>query len=168
MVQIHWNIMLETYTDFMIFEVRDNGERGRLNITEDAFHQNNGSCILHSSQVAIIVKEELRRIYIWKGISSSVRKKFIASRVASEIQRELMNSASFHRCKIVSIDQTDEPNEFLDTFGFQKMSNTAEIYGVQNTLETNKFDVQIEPKQVESEELQKIAVNNKLESGLLG
>lgn len=113
--------MLETYVDFMIFEVKDNGERSRLNITEEVFHQNNGGGILYSSQVAIIVKEELRRIYIWKGISSSVRKKFIASRVASEIQRELMNSSSFHRCKIVSIDQGDETNEFLNTFGFQKI-----------------------------------------------
>jgi hypothetical protein len=121
MVQIHWNIMLETYTDFMIFEVKDNGERSRLHITEELFHQNNGEGTLYSSQVAIIVKEELRRIYIWKGISSSVRRKFIASRVASEIQRELMNLSSFHRCKIVSIDQGDETNEFLNTFGFQKI-----------------------------------------------
>ncbi|MHA2036675.1 MAG: hypothetical protein ACW972_04575 [Promethearchaeota archaeon] len=112
--------MLETYADFMIFEVEDNGERRRLHITEEFFHQNNGERILHSSQVAIIVKEEIRRIYIWKGISSSVRKKFIASRVASTLQKELMNSSSFHRCKIVSIDQGDEPNEFLNTFGFQK------------------------------------------------
>ncbi len=112
--------MLETYTDFMIFEVEDNGERRRLRITEEIFHQNNGEGILFSSQVAIIVKEEIRRIYICKGISSSVRKKFIASRVASEIQKELMNSSSFHRCKIVSIDQGDEPSEFLNTFGFQK------------------------------------------------
>ncbi|MHA1930924.1 MAG: hypothetical protein ACW96X_00195 [Promethearchaeota archaeon] len=113
--------MLETYTDFMIFEVENNGERSRLDITEEMFHQDNGKGILHSSQVAIIVKEELRRIYLWKGISASVRKKFIASRVASEIQRELMNSSSFHRCKIVSVDQGDEPKEFLNTFDFQKI-----------------------------------------------
>ncbi|MBY8985971.1 MAG: hypothetical protein KGD65_12930 [Candidatus Lokiarchaeota archaeon] len=154
--------MLEAYTDFMIFEVEDNGERSRLNITEEVFHQNNGAGILHSSQVAIIVKEELRRIYIWKGISSSVRKKFIASHVASEIQRELMNSSSFHRCKIVSIDQTDEPNEFLNTFGFQKKSNPAEIYDDQNTLEAKKINGPNEAKQVKSEDFQKIAVNNKL------
>ncbi|MHA2179891.1 MAG: hypothetical protein ACXAAH_00555 [Promethearchaeota archaeon] len=118
--------MLETYTDFMIFEVRNNGERSRLNITEEVFHQDNGKVILHSSQVAIIVKEGLRRIYLWKGISASVRKKFIASRVASEIQRELMNSSSFHRCKIVSVDQGDEPKEFLNTFDFQKIPINTE------------------------------------------
>ncbi|MCK4286493.1 MAG: hypothetical protein KAX18_09840 [Candidatus Lokiarchaeota archaeon] len=126
MVQIQWSIMLETYTDFMIFEVKDNGEYSRLNITEGRFRQNNGNSVLQPSQTVIIVKEELRRIYLWKGISSSVRRKFIASRVASEIQRELMNSSSFHRCKIVSIDQGDEPNEFLNTFGFQKIPITID------------------------------------------
>ena len=118
--------IFETYTDFMVFEVMDNGEHSRLDITEEGFRQNNGNIVLHPLQTIIIVKEELRRIYLWKGISSSVRRKFIASRVASEIQRELMNSSSFHRCKIVSIDQGDEPNEFLNTFGFQKIPITID------------------------------------------
>ena len=121
MVQIHWNIMLETYTDFMIFEVKDNGEHSKLDISEEGFCQNNGNNVLQPLKALIIVKEELRRIYLWKGNSSSVRRKFIASRVASELQRELMNSSSFHRCKIVSVDQGDEPKEFLTTFGFQKV-----------------------------------------------
>ena len=105
--------MLETYTDFMIFEVKDSGEHSRLDITEERFRQNNGNNVLQPLQAVIIVKEEIRRIYLWKGISSSVRRKFIASHVASEIQRELMNSSNFHRCKIVSIDQGDEVQEFL-------------------------------------------------------
>ncbi|KKM04305.1 hypothetical protein LCGC14_1765580 [marine sediment metagenome] len=113
--------MLEIYTGFMIFEVRDNGEHFKLEINEDKFSHNNGDIVLHPLHVVIIVKEELRRIFIWKGVSSSVRKKFIASRVASEVQRELMNSSVFHRCKIVSVDQGDEPEEFLDAFGFQKI-----------------------------------------------
>ncbi|MFW9895753.1 MAG: hypothetical protein ACFFD7_08110 [Candidatus Thorarchaeota archaeon] len=113
--------MLETYTDFMIFEVKDTGEYLRLNITENKFRQNNGNAILHPLQVIIIVKEELRRIYLWKGISSTVRRKFIASRAASEIQKKLINSSKFHRCKIISVDQGDEPTEFLNTFGFNKI-----------------------------------------------
>jgi len=118
--------MLETYTDFMIFKVKDNGEEFRLNITEEVFRQNSGNEVLHPLQVAIIIKEELRRIYIWKGISSSVRKKFIASRVASELQRELINSSNFHRCKIISVDQGDEPKEFLNAFGFQQTPITID------------------------------------------
>jgi len=110
----------------MIFEVKDNGEHSRLNIIEENFCQDNGNSVLRSSQTIIIVKEALRRIYLWKGFSSSVRRKFIASRVASEIQRQLMNSSNFHRCKIVSVDQGDEPNEFLNTFGFQRVPITID------------------------------------------
>ena len=97
-------------------------EEKKLNITEDVFRQNNGSKVLHPLQVAIIIKEQLRRIYIWKGISSSVRKKFIASRVASELQKKLTDSSNFHRCKIISVDQGDEPEEFLNAFGFKEES----------------------------------------------
>jgi hypothetical protein len=114
--------MLETYTGFMIFEVKDTEEEFiRLNTTEEAFRQNHGNKILHPQQVIVIIKEALRRIYIWKGISSSVRKKFIASRVASDLQRRLIDSSNFHRCKIISVDQGDEPEEFLNAFGFKKL-----------------------------------------------
>ena len=113
--------MLETYTDFMIFEVKNSGEENILNITEDTFKKNNGNTILHPLQVVVIIKEALRRIYIWKGISSSVRKKFIASRVASDLQRRLIASSNFHRCKIISVDQGDEPEDFLSAFGFKNM-----------------------------------------------
>ena len=121
--------MTEAYADFMVFELEDTGERQQLDITEREFRQNNGNGVLHPYQVAIIVKEDLRRIYIWKGFTSSVRKKFIASRVASELQQELVTNAGFHRCKVISVDQGDEPNEFLNAFGFekQKIQEIAEI-----------------------------------------
>lgn len=127
--------MLDTYNEFMVYEVKNNGEEFKLNLTEEVFRQNNGNQVLHPSQVAIIIKEGLRRIYIWKGISSSVRKKFIASRVASNLQRKLIDSSNFHRCKIVSVDQGDEPQEFLNAFGFQKVPIITDINvtEVQNT-----------------------------------
>lgn len=159
--------MLETYTDFMIFKVKDNGEELRLNITEEAFCQDNGDEVLNPLQVAIIIKEELRRIYIWKGISSSVRKKFIASRVASELQRELINSSNFHRCKIISVDQGDEPKEFLNAFGFQTIPITIDSEAFEVSTVTRKemllpsLDKQVEKEQVKdknNQTLDKIAV----------
>lgn len=121
--------MTEAYADFMVFELEDTGERQQLDISEQEFCQNNGNGILHPYQVAIIVKEDVRRIYIWKGFTSSVRKKFIASRVASELQQELVTNAGLHRCKVISVDQGDEPHEFLNAFGFEKQSiqEVAEI-----------------------------------------
>lgn len=118
------NEMSEKYENFMVFSLHDSGEKERINITETDFLENNGTKILNPKQVVLIVNEELRRIYIWKGSLSSVRKKFIASRVASELQSELTKSAYFHRCKIISVDQGDEPYEFLHNFGFTSMKKS--------------------------------------------
>jgi hypothetical protein len=109
------------YLEFMVFELDDSGERIQLDITEDEFRENNGTNLLHPEQVAVIVKEGLRRIFIWKGAKSPVRQRFISSRVANKLQQELVKEAAFHRCKIVSVDQGDEPSEFLDAFHFKSM-----------------------------------------------
>lgn len=126
--------MTECYANFMIFELHDNGEHRRVNITEEEFRKVNGGEILQPSQVKIIVKEDLRSIFIWKGVESSVRKKFIASRVASELQQELMNQAGFHRCKIISVDQGEEPGEFLCAFGFENQN-------VEDTIKSKEYEV---------------------------
>jgi len=115
------NEMSEFYDNFMIFSLHNSGEKERIDITEAEFLKNNGANILNPKEVLLVIKEELRRIYIWKGTLSSVRKKFIASRVASELQADLAKSANFHRCKIVSVDQGEEPREFLQNFGFKSM-----------------------------------------------
>lgn len=113
--------MSEEYHEFMIFELDDSGERILLEIDENEFREDNGSCILHPEQVCVIVKEDIRRVYIWKGSKSPVRQRFISSRVASQLQEELVKVAAFHRCKIVSVDQGDEPEDFLRAFGFESM-----------------------------------------------
>lgn len=110
--------MAEMYANFMIFGLESTGEKVKLNISVDEFRANNGQDILNPHQVLVIVKEDLRRIYIWKGVNSHVRKKFIASRIAAELQNDLVVNAHFHRCKIISVDQGDEPNEFMRAFGF--------------------------------------------------
>ena len=111
-------MMSEIYDNFMIFGLESTGEKVRLDISEETFLLNNGQNVLDSNQVLIIVKEGLRRIYIWKGINSHVRKKFIASRIAAELQNDLVVEAHLHRCKIISVDQGDEPNDFLRAFSF--------------------------------------------------
>ena len=100
--------MNASYQHFMIYMLYDSGEKDQIDITKNEFLKNNGKSVLLPDQVIIIVDEELRRIYIWKGVQSSVRKKFIASKVASELQNNLTKIANFHRCKVVSVDQGDE------------------------------------------------------------
>ncbi len=111
--------MAETYENFMIFGLESTGEKVKLDISEDEFRANNGQNVLDSHQVLVIVKEDLRRIYIWKGVNSHVRKKFIASRIAAELQNDLVVNGHFHRCKIISVDQGDEPLEFMRAFGLK-------------------------------------------------
>ncbi|MHA1240527.1 MAG: hypothetical protein ACTSQU_07000 [Promethearchaeota archaeon] len=82
--------MSEIYENFMIFGLESTGEKVKLDISEDTFRLNNGQDVLDPNQVLIIVKEGLRRIYIWKGVNSHVRKKFIASRIAAELQNDLV------------------------------------------------------------------------------
>ncbi|MBY9005290.1 MAG: hypothetical protein KGD63_00870 [Candidatus Lokiarchaeota archaeon] len=104
------------YDNFMVYELLETGEEQRVEANE-----NNLQEILHLEQVFVIVKEDVRRIFIWKGAKSPVRKRFISSRVASKLQDELIKNAAFHRCKIVSVDQGDEPVEFLKTFRLESM-----------------------------------------------
>jgi hypothetical protein len=110
-------MMAETYENFMIFGLESTGEKVKLDVSEAEFRANNGQNILNPHQVLVIVREDIRRIYIWKGINSHVRKKFIASRIAAELQNDLVANGHFHRCKIISVDQGDEPNEFMRAFG---------------------------------------------------
>ncbi|MHA1282916.1 MAG: hypothetical protein ACTSQP_10460 [Promethearchaeota archaeon] len=114
---------MSEYDYFMVFALEDSGERIRLDINDPS---QLGS-ILDPEQVFVIVWEEIRRIYIWKGAKSPVRKRFISSRVASQLQEELVKKAAFHRCKIVSIDQGDELEEFLNAFGLESMEVTETL-----------------------------------------
>ena len=75
--------------------------------------------ILHSKQVLVILRWDLRRIFIWKGSASPVKKRFISARIATELRGELTGGV-----KIVSVDQGDEVKEFLDAFELESMPVT--------------------------------------------
>lgn len=114
---------MSTYnSEFMVYELLDDGTKNEIDISPDEL----GS-ILDPNQVFVIVKEELRRIYIWKGSKSPVRKRFISSRVAQQLQNELIKEAGFHRCVIKSIDQGDELIEFLNAFQLESMEVTERL-----------------------------------------
>ncbi len=107
---------------FLVYELDDSGEKIKIDIEEEQLQEN-----LHPEQVLVIVREDLRRIFIWKGPKSPVRKRFISSRVASALQEELMKDARYHRCKIVSVDAGDEPIEFLNAFRIESMEVTERL-----------------------------------------
>ncbi len=110
------------YETFMVYELDDSGERIKLDITEEHLQEN-----MHPEQVLVIIREDLRRIFIWKGPKSPVRKRFISSRVAATLQEELIKDSRYHRCKIISVDAGEEPSEFLNTFRLESMEVTERL-----------------------------------------
>jgi len=107
---------------FMVYELDNSGEKKQLNIIQEELESN-----LHPEQVLVIIREDLRRIFIWKGGKSPVRKRFISSRVAQALQEDLRKDSRYHRCKIVSVDAGDEPVEFLDAFQLDSMEVTERL-----------------------------------------
>lgn len=103
-------------SEFMVFELLDNGERQERDIQKEEI-----GGVFKPDQVYVIVDEPLRRIFIWKGATSPVRKRFISSRVAQDLQGELQKDAGFHRCKIISVEQGDELSEFLKSYNLESM-----------------------------------------------
>ncbi|MHA1349258.1 MAG: hypothetical protein ACTSPZ_00310 [Promethearchaeota archaeon] len=114
--------MTEIYDEFIVYDLQNTGDRTRLNIKPEELKNH-----LNPEQVLIIIREDLRRIFIWKGVKSPVRKRFISSRVAQDLQRDLIQDARYHRCKIVSIDQGDELQEFLSAFRLESMEVTERL-----------------------------------------
>jgi len=114
--------MTETYDDFIVYDLQNTGERTKLNIKPEELQN-----YLTPEQVLIIIREDLRRIFIWKGSKSPVRKRFISSRVAQDLQRDLIQDSRYHRCKIISIDQGDELQEFLNAFMLESMEVTERL-----------------------------------------
>ena len=114
--------MVETYEEFIVYDLENDGERKKLDINPEELQN-----YLKPEQVLIIIREDLRRIFIWKGSKSPVRKRFISSRVAQDLQHDLIQDSRYHRCKIISIDQGDELQEFLNAFRLESMEVTERL-----------------------------------------
>jgi len=114
--------MTEIYEEFIVYNLKNTGDRTKLDIKPEELQSH-----LKPEQVLIIVREDLRRIYIWKGAKSPVRKRFISARTAQDLQRDLIQDARYHRCKIVSVDQGDELQEFLHAFRLESMEVTERL-----------------------------------------
>ncbi|MFX0067517.1 MAG: hypothetical protein ACFE7I_00355 [Candidatus Hodarchaeota archaeon] len=67
---------------------------------------------LVSDRVLILIDDDLKKIWIWKGNSAPVRQKFISARVANQIRQE--RGLTY---KTLSIDEGEESQEFLDSIG---------------------------------------------------
>ena len=75
--------MASDYKDFRCYELMDTGEKNEVNIEINELKDH-----LHVENVLLLVRFDLRRLFIWKGPKSPVRKRFISSREGSKIQEE--------------------------------------------------------------------------------
>ncbi|MFX1564032.1 MAG: hypothetical protein ACFFDP_12075, partial [Promethearchaeota archaeon] len=69
---------------------------------------------LKPERVLIIVDDEDRKIWLWKGTEAGVRHKFIAARQAQAVRSE--RGLVY---KVLSIDESEEPSDFLSLLGMK-------------------------------------------------
>ncbi|MHA1610791.1 MAG: hypothetical protein ACTSYU_01955 [Promethearchaeota archaeon] len=145
--------MDEDYQDFRAFVLKGDGEKEEIEAEMD-----NISALFSSEGVYLFVRYDLRRIYIWKGPKSPVRKRFISSRVGSKIQ-EASSKIGMH-LKIVSVDAGDEPIEFLRNFKIEsykvsdeeKLEDMVYLRNAERVkLEEEQFAKDLAPKKEEEE-----------------
>ena len=105
---------------FMVFELDDLGEKKRVKAAEEGLPS---FLLLHPEQIYVIIREDLRRIFIWKGPKSTTRDKLVSSRTTIALQEELREEFGLHPCKVISVDVGDEPLEFLSTFNLPNTGN---------------------------------------------
>ena len=105
--------VLDDYKDFKCFRLLDDGDREEIPDIEPENIQE----LFGTDKVLLLVRYDLRRLFIWKGPRSPVRKRFISSRVGAQLQQESAKVAM--HLKIVSVDAGDEPIEFLRAFNLE-------------------------------------------------
>ncbi|MCF2140226.1 MAG: hypothetical protein K9W44_09260 [Candidatus Lokiarchaeota archaeon] len=107
------------YRDFRVFQLTHEGDKEELDVPMEEV-----SSLFTSEGVFLLVRYDIRRIFIWKGPKSPVRQRFISSRVGSKIQEESAKLGM--HLKIVSVDAGDEPIEFLRAFNINSYEVSEE------------------------------------------
>ena len=93
-------------TNVQVYDVVDTGELMEVSVSGELQGE------LKAERVLIIVDDDDRKIWLWKGIEAGVRKKFIAARQGQAVrsQRGLVY-------KVLSVDGGEEPDSFLALMG---------------------------------------------------
>jgi hypothetical protein len=68
--------------------------------------------VLQTDQCYVIVADDARKVYLWKGVSSSVRLKFIGAKRSQDIRGQVGMHYS-----VVPLDEGEEDPEFLNIIG---------------------------------------------------
>lgn len=90
----------------IVYGVSDSGDLNELKGDEPI------KSLLASDKVLILIDDDTKKVWIWKGSGAPVRQKFISARVANQIRQE--RGLTY---KTLSIDEGDESEEFLNSIG---------------------------------------------------
>lgn len=121
---------MDDYKDFRCFKLMDDGEKEEIDVEADKVEE-----LFDTDKVYLLVRYDLRRLFIWKGPRAPVRKRFISSRVGAQLQQESAKVAM--HLKIVSVDAGDEPVEFLRVFNLEpyevdEIEKLEDMYYIRN------------------------------------
>ncbi|QEE17147.2 hypothetical protein DSAG12_02979 [Promethearchaeum syntrophicum] len=122
--------MMDDYKDFRCFSLLDDGEKEEIEVEQEKIEE-----LFDTDKVFLLVRYDLRRLFIWKGPRAPVRKRFISSRVGAQLQQESAKVAM--HLKIVSVDAGDEPVEFLrvfklDPYEVDEQEKIEDMYYIRN------------------------------------
>ncbi len=136
--------IVDDYKDFRCFSLLDDGEKEEIEVEQENIEE-----LFDTDKVFLIVRYDLRRLFIWKGPRAPVRKRFISSRVGAQLQQESAKIAM--HLKIVSVDAGDEPIEFLrvfklDPYEVEEEEKVADMYYVRNEERRKLEDAKIAAK----------------------
>ncbi len=135
---------MDDYKDFRCFKLLDDGEKEEIEVEAENIEE-----LFDTDKVFLLVRYDLRRLFIWKGPRAPVRKRFISSRVGAQIQSEASNIAMY--LKIVSVDAGDEPIEFLRVFNLEPyevedIEKVEDMYYLRNEERRKLEDAELQAK----------------------
>jgi hypothetical protein len=77
--------------------------------------------ILKTDECYVLVADDVRKVYLWKGVKSSVRSKFIGAKRSQEIRGQV----GMHYA-VVPVDEGEEESEFIKLIGGQTDAGIAQ------------------------------------------
>ncbi|KKM81279.1 hypothetical protein LCGC14_1331400 [marine sediment metagenome] len=77
--------------------------------------------ILKTDECYVLVADDIRKVFLWKGLKSSVRSKFIGARISQEIRGQV----GMHY-GVVPFDEADEDPEFIKIIGGRTEAGIAQ------------------------------------------
>ena len=98
--------MVESILGTQVFKILPDGN------TEEIKTEGPIKDVLKSEECYILVSDEYRKVYLWKGVSSNVRSKFIGAKRSQDIRGQV----GMH-FGVVPLDEGDEDPDFIKLIG---------------------------------------------------